>query len=305
MNLQPIVLLGPTASGKSSLGIRLAHRFQGEIVSLDAYQIYKGLDIATAKVSAQEGIDHHLIDIVDISYSMSVNEFQRLARAVITDIQSRNHVPVLVGGSALYIQAVLYDFEFQPTDPVLREKLQNVADEIGAEALHKMLFDIDPEAARRIAVGDTRRTIRALEVNELTQARYKAALDHIEPHIDHVKIGLKIENSSLRERIRLRVKDMFDAGLVREVEELEKRGLFQSPTASKAIGYEDAWRCAQEEINEQEAVELITAKTMAYARKQMKWFKRDTTIQWFDTEDPEMYSSLTRFLDERYATSKD
>lgn len=305
MNLQPIVLLGPTASGKSSLGIRLAHRFQGEIVSLDAYQIYKGLDIATAKVSEHEGIDHHLIDIVDVSYSMSVNEFQRLARAAITEIQSRNHVPILVGGSALYIQAVLYDFEFQPTDPVLREKLQNVADEIGAEALHERLKDIDPEAASRIAVGDTRRTIRALEVNELTQAHYKAALDHIEPHIDHVKIGLKIESSSLRNRVRLRVKDMFAAGLLREVEELEKRGLFQAPTASKAIGYEDAWRCAQGAISEHEAIELITTKTMAYARKQMKWFKRDTTIHWFDTEDPEIYSSVSRFLDERYATSKD
>lgn len=305
MNLRPIVILGPTASGKSSLGIRLARHFNGEIVSLDAYQIYRGLDIATAKEVHREGVEHHLIDIVDLSYSMSVNEFQGRARDVIADIQSRNRVPILVGGSALYIQAVLYDFEFQPTDPIVREKLEDIAYQIGASALHKRLIDIDPEAARRIAEGDVRRTIRALEVNELTGTHYKAVLDHIEKRIEHIKIGLRIENSVLRERVRLRVKEMFSAGLVSEVVTLEKTGLFQSPTASKAIGYEDAWRCAQREISEQDAIELITAKTMAYARKQMKWFKRDTTIHWFDAEDPVIFESVSRFLSESVATSKD
>lgn len=304
MNLQPIVILGPTASGKSSLGIRVASRFNGEIVSLDAYQIYKGLDIATAKVSADEGIRHHLIDIVDMSYAMSVNEFQSQARDVISDIQSRHRVPVLVGGSALYIQAVLYDFEFQPTDRKLREQLQVIADEIGAEALHKRLTAIDPDAASRIAVGDIRRTIRALEVNELTGAHYKAALDRIEPQIAHTKIGLRIEKSALRERVRQRVTAMFEAGLLHEVEELEKRGLFQSPTASKAIGYEDAWRCAQGDMSEADAIEAITTKTMAYARKQMKWFKRDTTIHWFNAEDTEIFELVSHFLDERYAISR-
>lgn len=305
MNLRPIVILGPTASGKSSLGIRLAQEFNGEIVSLDAYQIYRGLDIATAKEVNREGIEHHLIDIVDLSYSMSVNEFQGRARNVIADIQRRNRVPILVGGSALYIQAVLYDFEFQPTDPVVREKLEEIANQIGAAALHKRLSDIDPVAASRIAEGDVRRTIRALEVNELTGSNYKAALDHIEPRVEHIKIGLKIENSVLRERVRLRVNEMFSAGLVSEVEALEKEGLFQSPTASKAIGYEEAWRCAQGDISERDAVELITAKTMAYARKQMKWFKRDTTIYWLNAEDPAIVRSVSRLLAESDPTSKD
>lgn len=304
MTMNPLVILGPTASGKSQLGIHLARYFNGEIVSLDAYQIYKGMDIATAKVTNNQGIAHHMIDIVDITHHMSVSEFQARARYAISDIQERGRLPILVGGSALYIQAVLYDFEFQATDPVVRDKLIKLSNEIGSEELHARLSLVDPDAASQISVADTKRIIRALEVNEITGAHYKFGLSDIEPHINHTKIGLKIDQEKLRIRVRERVNAMFSEGLIAEVTKLQQEGLFQTVTASKAIGYEDAYQLAKGEVTEEDAIEAITQKTMQFVKKQMKWFKRDTSITWFDALDLNLYKSVEDFVQVLVSKSK-
>ncbi len=296
MNTNPIVILGSTATGKSSLGIELAKDLNGEIVSLDAYQIYRGVDIASAKVKDFRGVAHHLIDIVDITYAMSVKEFQSRAREAIAEIQARNRLPILVGGSALYIQAVLFDFEFQATDRDVRSKLQDLADDIGSEALYQRLMDIDPDAAAHIAQGDTRRVIRALEVNQITGSNYTPQLTDIEPAINHQKIGLSISPSTLRKRVIARVEQMFAEGLKDEVQRLHDQGFFQTPTAAKAIGYEDAWRLVQGEINQADAIASISNKTMTYAKKQMKWFKRDSSITWFDVEEVDFVTQVLSYV---------
>jgi tRNA dimethylallyltransferase len=296
MSINQIVILGSTATGKSSLGIQLAKDLNGEIVSLDAYQIYKGVDIASAKVKDFGGVAHHLIDIVDIGYAMSVKEFQSRAREAIADIQARNRLPILVGGSALYIQAVLFDFEFQATDRDVRSKLQDLSDEIGSKALYQKLVDIDPEAAAHIAQGDTRRVIRALEVNQITGSNYTPQLTDIEPAINHQKIGLSISPSTLRKRVIARVEQMFAEGLKDEVQRLHDQGFFQTPTAAKAIGYEDAWRLVQGEINQVDAIASIANKTMTYAKKQMKWFKRDSSITWFDVEEVDFVTQVLSYV---------
>lgn len=296
MTMNPIVILGPTASGKSQLGIQLARRFSGEIVSLDAYQIYKGMDIATAKVANDQGITHHLIDIVEITHQMSVSEFQSRARQAINEIQDRGRLPILVGGSALYIQAVLYDFQFQATDPVVRAKLINRAKTAGSTELHAELSLIDPVAAAQISIADTKRIIRALEVNEITGSNYKFGLSEIQPFIEHTKIGLKLDSENLGIRVRERVASMLEDGLVDEVRQLNEKGLFQTLTASKAIGYEEAYKLAKGELSQADTIEAITRKTMLFVKKQMKWFKRDTSITWFDALDVNLYESVESFL---------
>ncbi|MFZ9308805.1 MAG: tRNA (adenosine(37)-N6)-dimethylallyltransferase MiaA [Candidatus Nanopelagicales bacterium] len=304
MTMNPLVILGPTASGKSQLGIHLAQCFDGEIVSLDAYQIYRGMDIATAKITNNQGIAHHMIDIVDITHQMSVSEFQLRARHAISDIQERGRLPILVGGSALYIQAVLYDFEFQATDPAVRDRLIKLSKEIASEELHAKLSRVDPDAASQISVADTKRIIRALEVNEITGAHYKFGLSDIEPHIEHTKIGLKMNHDILRIRVRERVNAMLRGGLVAEVTRLQQEGLFQTVTASKAIGYEDAYQLAKGEVMEEDALDAITQKTMLFVKKQMKWFKRDTTITWFDALDVNLYKSVEDFVEVLVSKSK-
>ena len=296
MTLSPLVILGPTASGKSALAEVLAHQFNGELVSLDAYQIYRGMDIATAKTYPAHSIQQYLVDIVDIHYSMSVKEFQSRARNAIQEIQDSNRLPILVGGSALYIQAVLYDYEFQDTDFAIREKYQKQAEELGAEAMFEKLREIDPEAALHIGRGDLRRIIRALEVNEISGQNFKAQLSQMEPHIKHSKMGLRTSWQALRLRVFERVENMMEKGLLDEVIRLEAEGLFDTPTASKAIGYEDAWLCAEGKITESEAVEAITNKTMTFAKKQMKWFKRDTSIVWFDAESKDLEDQVVQYV---------
>ncbi|MEN9923864.1 MAG: hypothetical protein RIS09_1378, partial [Actinomycetota bacterium] len=241
-------------------------------------------------------IQQHLVDIVDIHYSMSVKEFQSRARDAIQEIQDSTRLPILVGGSALYIQAVLYDYEFQDTDSAIREKYQKQAEEIGAEAMFEKLREIDPEAALHIGKGDLRRIIRALEVNEISGQNFKAQLSQMEPHIKHSKIGLRTSWQTLRLRVFERVENMMERGLLDEVIRLEAEGLFDTPTASKAIGYEDAWLCSEGKITESEAVEAITNKTMTFAKKQMKWFKRDTSIVWFDAESKDLEDQVVQYV---------
>lgn len=304
MTMNPIVILGPTASGKSQLGIYLAQCFDGEIVSLDAYQIYKGMDIATAKVSSNHGIPHHLLDIVEITHHMTVSEFQLRARNAVSEIQERGRLPILVGGSALYIQAVLYDFQFQATDPVVRERLIELSKSIKSEELHARLFHIDPNAASQIAIADTKRIIRALEVNEITGANYKFGLSDIKPHFEHTKIGLKLDRDILRIRVRERVTAMLKEGLLEEVMRLHQEGFFQTVTASKAIGYEEAYQLARGDANEEDTIEAITHKTMLYVKKQMKWFKRDSTITWFDAPNEHLYSPVENYVQALLTKSK-
>ncbi|HYH35501.1 MAG TPA: tRNA (adenosine(37)-N6)-dimethylallyltransferase MiaA [Nocardioides sp.] len=282
----PIVaVVGATAAGKSGLSLALAERLGGEIVNTDAMQVYRGMDVGTAKLSPGErrGIPHHLLDTHDVSEPVSVAEFQGAARAVIADLRGRDVVPVLVGGSALYTRAVLDRFEFPGTDPALRRRLEVELAEVGVAAMHQRLAEVDPEAAARILPDNARRVVRALEVVELTGRSFTASLPRLE-YVDPltVQVGIDIDRATLDERIAVRVRAMYDAGLVQEVERLGPLG----PTAATAIGYRQAAAHLAGELTLDEAVEQTIGATRRFARRQESWWRRDPRIRWVPHDDP-------------------
>ncbi|WP_323793658.1 tRNA (adenosine(37)-N6)-dimethylallyltransferase MiaA, partial [Nocardioides sp.] len=238
-----VAIVGPTASGKTSLSLDLAERLGGEIVNTDAMQVYRGMDIGTAKIPVGErrGIPHHLLDTQDVREPATVAAFQGWARAVIAELRGRGATPVLVGGSALYIRAILDRFEFQATDPAVRARLETELTEVGSEALHCRLAALDPRTADTLAPDNGRRIVRALEVIELTGQPYSGSLPELE-YADPrtVQIGVDIDRPTLDARIEQRVHHMYDAGLVAEVERLLDEGLAEGRTASRAIGYREA-----------------------------------------------------------------
>lgn len=286
----PIVaVIGPTASGKSDLGIELALRRNGEVVNLDASQIYRGMDIGTAKLSMTErrAVPHHLLDILDITETASVAEFQRRALAVIDDIRARERLPICVGGSGLYVRAVLERLDFPGTDADVRGRLEAELAALGADALYARLVERDPVAAANILPGNTRRVVRALEVLELTGKPFVSVLPAHVQRVPDVRIGLEVPKDVLQERIRTRVQRMWDAGLVDEVRALEARGLRDGFTASKALGYQQVLAFLAGECSEQEAFEATVLGTVKFARRQMQWFRRDPHVHWlpFDATD--------------------
>lgn len=298
--MRPLVaIVGPTASGKSDLGIEVALRCDGEIVNLDASQIYRGMDIGTAKVSVDErrGVPHHLLDIMDVTESASVAEFQTLALAAIDDIRSRDRLPICVGGSGLYVRAVLEELEFPGTDPEIRERLEAELAASSVEAMHARLASHDPAAAAAILPGNTRRVVRALEVIELTGQPFVATLPaHSQRELD-VRIGLEVPKDVLQERIRIRVQRMWDAGLVDEVRALEARGLRNGFTASKALGYQQVLTFLAGECTESEAFEATVLGTTKFARRQMQWFRRDQQIQWLPFDAPDLVDQVVGIVE--------
>lgn len=287
----PIVaIVGPTASGKTALSLDLAAGLGGEVVNTDAMQVYRGMDIGTAKLAPHErrGIPHHLLDTLDVRDTATVADFQGWARAAIADIRSRSATPVLVGGSALYNRAILDRFEFPGTDPAVRERLEAELAEVGSAALHERLRGLDPLAAERIEVENGRRVVRALEVVELTGQAYSARLP-VQEYADPatVQIGVAIEREDLEERIRLRVRQMFDGGLLDEVERLLGEGLADGRTASVAIGYRQAAAVLAGEMTVEEAQERTVVATRRFARRQMAWWRNDPRITWVAYDDPE------------------
>ena len=278
-----VAVVGPTAVGKSELSLVLAERLDGEVVNTDAMQVYRGMDIGTAKLPLEErrGIPHHLLDVLEVTEPASVAEFQAWARTAIAEIRGRGRTPVLVGGSALYTRAVLDQFDFPGTDPELRERLELELQRVGAPELHRRLAMLDEVAASGILATNGRRIVRALEVIELTGRSFTASLplqEYTDPAT--VQIGLDCPRPVLDERIERRVRAMWGAGLVEEVRALEKQGLREGRTASRALGYQQVLDFLAGECTEQEAFDATVRKTRRFARRQDSWFRKDRRVRW-------------------------
>jgi tRNA dimethylallyltransferase len=286
-----VAVVGPTAAGKSDLAVDLALGVGGEVVNADSMQLYRGMDIGTAKLTpaARRGVRHHLLDILDVTEPATVAEFQGLARSAIVDCAARGVAPVLVGGSALYVRAVLDRFEFPGTDPAVRERLEAELAAIGSAAMHKRLANTDPAAAAAILPTNGRRVVRALEVIELTGRRYAASLPAMEYAYDNVvQIGIDVPRAELDDRIASRVERMWEAGLVDEVRRLEAAGLRTGRTASRALGYAQVLRhLAGDWTEEQARAETIRA-TRRFARRQDSWFRKDERIRWLAYDAPDL-----------------
>ena len=295
-----VVLVGPTASGKTGLAVALAHGYAAtdraaEVVNADSMLLYRGMDIGTAKpdATARAGVRHHLIDVVEVDRTASVAQFQSLARAAIADCRTRGVIPIVVGGSALYVRAVVDAFDFPGTDPAVRARLDRELAEAGPAVLHRRLAEADPEAARRILPGNSRRVVRALEVIELTGAPFRAELPTRRYALpDVVQIGLQVPRPVLDHRIRQRVEAMWSAGLVAEVAALLPAGLREGVTASRALGYRQVLSCLAGELGEDEAREATITATRKFARRQDAWFRQDPRICWLAFDRPDLVSAV-------------
>lgn len=285
-----IVICGATATGKSDLAISLATQLNGEIINADSMQLYKGMDIGTAKLSLEErkGIPHHLLDVLNVREDASVAWYQQSARDLISSIESRGKNAIIVGGTGLYIKAILDDLNFPDTDPDVRDRLNELAQKVGGPAMHERLAKLDPAAALAIDAQNIRRVIRALEVIEITGKPFTANLPRIEstryPHAR--QFGLVIDRETLATRIDQRVERMWGKGLVVETETLIDAGIRQGRTAQLALGYAQVLKYLAGEISEDEAKEETKRATRQYARRQETWFSRDRRIQWISPTQP-------------------
>ncbi|TDB74492.1 tRNA (adenosine(37)-N6)-dimethylallyltransferase MiaA [Micromonospora sp. KC721] len=293
-----VAVVGPTAAGKSALSIALAHALDGEVVNADSMQLYRGMDIGTAKLTPaeREGVPHHLLDIWPVTEPASVAEYQRLARAAVDDILARGKVPLLVGGSGLYVRAVLERFEFPGTDPAVRERLESELAAVGPAPLYQRLRAADPAAAASILPGNGRRIVRALEVIELTGAPFAAALPQPTPHYPAVQLGVDLDTALLDERIARRVDRMWADGLVAETRTLVGHGLAEGRTASRALGYQQVLRFLAGETTEAEAYDETIRATRRFVRRQRSWFRRDRRVHWLDSASPGLVDTALRVL---------
>ncbi len=289
-----IAIVGATGTGKSSLSLELAERLAArgiaaEIVNADSMQLYRGMDIGTAKVPVEDRrqIPHHLLDVLEVTEISTVAGYQSMARSAIAEIQAKGAMPILVGGSGLYVSSVIYNFDFPARDQEIRAKLEAEAEESGIQALYSRLEVLDPEAASAIGPSNLRRIIRALEVIELTGKPFGAGIpDAPEPELPVIQIGLRMEREQLVPRLDQRVRQMWQDGLVDEVEGLIPLGLEDGPTARRAIGYEQAIDQLHGRITEAEAIEVASVLTRKFARRQVSWFRRYGSIQWLDSANP-------------------
>ncbi len=279
-------MVGPTATGKSDLAVTLAQRLDGEIVNADSMQLYRGMDIGTAKLPESErgGVRHHLLDIWPLTKSAAVAEYQRLARDAIADIAGRGRLPILVGGSGLYLRGALDQLDFPGESAPIRARLAAELEQQGSAALHARLAARDPEAAAAILPGNGRRIVRALEVIELTGRPFLARMPEFRSVYRTVQLGL--DRTDLADRVRLRVDGMMAHGLLDEVRALLPHGLRDSPTAGKALGYQQLLAVLDDDGelrgNLAEAVELTVRGTWRFVRRQRSWFRRDPRIRWLD-----------------------
>lgn len=277
-----IAVVGPTAAGKSDLGVALARHLDGEVINADSMQLYRGMDIGTAKLTEEErqGVPHRLLDIWDVTQTASVAEYQRLARAEMDRLLAEGRTPVLVGGSGLYIRGAIDALDFPGTDPAVRARLEAELEELGPGALHARLAAADPEAGRAILPSNGRRVVRALEVIEITGRPFTANLPGHEAVYDTLQIGVDVERPELDERIAVRVDRMWEAGLVDEVGRLEAAGLREGRTASRALGYQQVLAALAGECTEDEARAETVRATKRFARRQDSWFRRDPRVHW-------------------------
>jgi len=286
---QPVVIavVGPTATGKSELALEVAEELGGEVVNADASQLYRGMDIGTAKlpVSERRGIPHHQLDVLEVTQEASVAAYQAAARADLSDILARGRHPVVTGGSGLYVRAALDRLEIPPTDPDLRRRLEHEAAERGTPVMFARLREADPTAAASIEPNNTRRVVRALEVIELTGRPFSATMPSREYLWPTVAVGLAVPRPVLDERIEQRVRRMWHTGLLEEVRGLEPRGLREGRTASRAIGYAQALAELDGDLTAEEAQQQTAALTRRLARRQESWFRPDPRVTWLDPRD--------------------
>jgi tRNA dimethylallyltransferase len=286
-----VAVVGPTAAGKSDLAVTLARALGGAVVNTDSMQLYRGMDIGTAKLSARERgeVPHLLLDLWPPTRTVTVAEFQQLARAAIDECRQRGRTPVLVGGSALYVRAVLDRFEFPGTDPAVRARLEAELEAHGPQTLHAKLAARDPHAAARILSTNGRRIVRALEVLALTGGSYAASLPAKDYYYRHaMQIGLDVPWAELDARIASRVEHMWRVGFVDEVRRLEAQGLRRGVTARRAIGYAQVLRFLDGEWTEEQAREETIAATRRFARRQMRWFRKDPRVIWIPYDSPDL-----------------
>jgi tRNA dimethylallyltransferase len=287
-----LVLIGPTAVGKTNLSIELAKKYNGEIVSGDSMQIYKGMDIGTAKIKPEEmgGIPHHLLDIRNPNESFSVAEFQQLVREKINEIHNRGRLPMLVGGTGLYIQSVIYDYQFSEavSDDEFRKNLEKLAEEQGNNVIHDMLKRVDPGSAERIHANNLRRVIRALEIFHLTGKKMSEDQIEQEPELlyDVVLIGLTMDREKLYDRINLRVDLMMEEGLLQEVKSLHDKGLREAQSI-QAIGYKEIYDYLDGKVTFDQAIENLKQNSRRYAKRQLTWFRNKMPVEWFDVSNAE------------------
>jgi tRNA dimethylallyltransferase len=283
-----VAVVGPTAAGKSDLAVELALRLGGEIVNADSMQLYRGMDVGTAKLTATErrGVPHHLLDVWDVTETASVADYQRMARETIAGIHACGRVPLLVGGSGLYIRAVLEEFDFPGTDPEIRSRLEEELARLGPGPLFQRLEHWDPVAAGKILPSNGRRIVRALEVIELTGRPFTASLPAPTPFYESLQLGVDRETASLDERIEIRVDHMWAAGLLDEVRRLVPLGLREGRTAGRALGYQQALAQLDGELSEPEAKAETVRGTRRFVRRQRSWFRRDPAIVWLDGASP-------------------
>ena len=283
-----IIVCGATATGKSELAVSLAKEINAEVVNADSMQVYKGMDIGTAKLTSEErgGIAHHLIDVLDIKDEANVAWYQQIAREKIDQILNSGKSVVVVGGTGLYIKAILDDLNFPDTDPAVRQKITDEAEKLGNDVMHERLVKLDPAAALAIPKENIRRVIRALEVIELTGKPFTANLPRQESskYPDAKQFGLVLDRGNLDQKIDERVEEMWAKGFAREVSTLMTKGLEQSGTAKKALGYMQIMNYLNGESDEAFAKEETKRVTRAYARRQETWFSRDERIKWLAPE---------------------
>ncbi|MFC4945618.1 tRNA (adenosine(37)-N6)-dimethylallyltransferase MiaA [Pseudonocardia sp. GCM10023141] len=295
-----IVVCGPTATGKSDLGLALAAERDGEVINADAMQLYRGLDVGTAKlgVSERRGVPHHLLDVLDVTETASVAHYQSAARAAIEAVRAAGRTPVLVGGSGLYVQSVVDELEFPGTDPALRAELEAELAAAGSGALHARLAAVDPAAAQVMLPSNGRRIVRALEVIALTGRPYPARLpEAVAPRYDAVLIGVERPNADLDVRIARRVARMFAAGLVDETRGLLERGLRTGVTAARALGYQQVVAALDGDGDlDRTAVDTVLA-TRRFVRRQRSWHRRDKRIHWLDASEPDLLGRARAVID--------
>ena len=279
-----IIICGATATGKSDLAVALAQQIKAEVINADSMQLYKGMDIGTAKLSLAErsGVTHHLIDVLDIKEEANVSWYQSLAREKIDELIGAGKKVVVVGGTGLYIKSILDDLNFPDTDPVIRQKITDEAEKVGNEAMHQRLAKLDPAAALAIPKENIRRIIRALEVIELTGKPFTANLPRQESskYPSAMQFGLVLDRDNLDEKIDKRVEQMWAKGFAREVLQLMNQGLAQATTAKMALGYSQIMSYLNGECDEEFAKAETKRVTRAYARRQETWFSRDERINW-------------------------
>jgi tRNA dimethylallyltransferase len=296
--MKVVVICGATATGKSDIAIEVAQSIGAEIINADSMQLYKGMDIGTAKLSLDEqsGIPHHLLDILNVREDSTVAWYQDLARRTISEIHARNKHAVIVGGTGLYIKAILDDLNFPDTDPVIRARLESEALEFGTDSLFARLQIEDPAAALAIDRANTRRVIRALEVIEITGKPFTANLPREDSsrYPDAMQFGLVMEREHLRERMDLRVDRMWEEGFVAEVDRLIKDGILEGATAQRAIGYSSLIAMRAGLMTEEEAKEETKRATRQYARRQETWFSRDARITWVAPHQPRLETILQK-----------